>query len=128
MKNLTFEKALELSIKKWEYIVEHNGYEDDYDEFDYHTFCLWEDLPELDLLNSNCGLCEYYRENDGVRIDFCHECPLNDKNIDVSYSDTLFICCCEFDKWGSANKNTIKKWTERMLNKLYELQLSYDNL
>jgi len=120
MKNLTFEKALELSIKKWEYIVEHNGYEDDYDEFDYHTFCLWEDLPELDLLNSNCGLCEYYRENDGVRIDFCHECPLNDMNDN--------ICCYEFDRWGSANSNRAKHWAERMLNKLYELKLSYDNL
>lgn len=60
---LTKKKAIELSIKKWEWIVENDGSED----------FLLDEIPELNDLSANCGLCEKYWKNDA----FCRKCPIN---------------------------------------------------
>jgi len=53
---LTRKKAFELSIKKWELIVENDG----------KNLDVWP--KDLDSIMSHCGLCQFYG---------CKDCPLN---------------------------------------------------
>jgi len=55
---LTLKKAFELSIEKWERIIQDNG---------QNTF---KDMPQLNSLLNECGMCEYYRQD-------CSECVIN---------------------------------------------------
>ena len=60
---LTRKKAFELSIKKWEWIVENNG----------KLNGLTQAIPEIVSLAAHCGLCEY---NDLHEDGFCGNCPI----------------------------------------------------
>lgn len=65
-KKLTKKQAVELSIKKWEYIVSNKGHYNS-DELDYA-------IPELKKVKFHCGLCEKYLINDDYYD--CVKCPL----------------------------------------------------
>jgi hypothetical protein len=65
---LTKKKAVELSIKKWEWIVENNG-KINYDK-------LFKDLPELEGLLAQCGLCQLYVKDICIEK-WCEGCPID---------------------------------------------------
>ncbi len=81
---LTRKKAKELSIKKWEFIVKHNGSE--------FKFILVKEIPELKDLEAKCGYCEKYFDNK-----HCNYCPIKPKGFKGS------IGCLDnqhpYDKW-----------------------------
>jgi len=60
MKDLTIEKAYELAVKKWQWIVDNNG----------SSMGLFEVIPEIEQYVSGCSYCYLYIELD------CHGCPL----------------------------------------------------
>lgn len=62
---LTLEKAKELAIKKWEWIVENKG----------KSFGVEDSIPELKGLNSECAYCELFADYK----DECDGCPLSFK-------------------------------------------------
>jgi hypothetical protein len=70
MKKLTKKQAIELSIKKWEYIVGRNGR--------VRCIDIISDLPDLAELNNYCGLCEKYMNTSGAAfgVEKCIKCPL----------------------------------------------------
>ena len=79
---LTKEKAIELSIKKWEWIVENDG----------SMAGLTLAIPELIGLASNCGLCEKYWKDHA----FCKNCPIN-------YGYDCYDIEHPFQEWGIDN-------------------------
>ena len=89
--------AVELSKKKWEYIIKKSG--------DYYAHEILNDVPELSKYPSNCGLCAMYK------ADGCKGCPLND--IESS------ICCIEFMNWHNAKLKKDKlHWAKLLLKRL----------
>lgn len=89
---LTKKEAKELSIKKWEYIVEKKG------AFPSNLTVM---IPELKGLSYSCGYCEKYLNTYGKTLDQCEKCPLRPKIKD--YDDLTNVGCCQavhpFDKW-----------------------------
>jgi hypothetical protein len=71
---LTNEKAIELSIKKWEFIVDNDG----------SSALLIFDIPELQDFSAHCGLCEF---NDRSGDGFCVECPIGGENMSCGYRE-----------------------------------------
>lgn len=70
MKNkITLKEALDLSILKWEWIIDRNGYTQG-----ERGKSIYDIYPEIAELENGCGLCELY-------IDFnnetCKGCPLD---------------------------------------------------
>lgn len=124
-------KAVDLSIEKWELMVENGG---DYDEDDFPM--------TIDVLKFNCGLCELFFGNG------CVGCPLDDYEGNQGKEDlgdavekggafwgVLDItetCCYEFFKWhvadGMERERWEKYWAQKMLNRLYEVKLNLENL
>lgn len=96
MERLSFEKAKELSIRKWEAIVKNKG---------EYTFGMFKDDPEIDTLFNKCGLCERYSFR-GILI--CRECEFN-SGLNVDYIG----CACNYEG------HIYRKWTESLpVNKL----------
>ena len=83
-KVLTKKHALELSVKKWQYIVENDG--------DYYYDELISKYPELRNLKANCGLCEKYANKLGGKYNHCFGCPLLIPNDNYDYSK---MGCCQ---------------------------------
>ena len=77
MKALTKKHAIELSILKWEFIVENNG----------SSFGLIEIYPELKSLMSYCGLCHKYNNKLGGKFNSCYGCPLVMINNNYNYNE-----------------------------------------
>lgn len=72
---LTKKKAIELSILKWEWIVENHN-----DSYNYINEML-HDIPELKILsagNLRCGICDY---------NHCYDCIL--AHIDYNCGDSM---------------------------------------
>jgi len=63
MKELTIERAYELAVKKWQYIVDNNGKEPD--EYPY-------ELKIIKLLLFECSYCEMFFDIEPK----CEGCPL----------------------------------------------------
>jgi hypothetical protein len=82
-KKLTLEEAKALSIKKWEFIVDHNGDEDE--------DLMFKDFPELQNLKNDCALCELFYDTKDVGLYCCAGCPIR-PNID-DYDDTQNTGC-----------------------------------
>ena len=63
---LTAKTAYKYAVKKWQYIVDHNG------DYEYLT----ENMPVLNKFIVNCSYCELYN---GIRTcdNPCKGCPLN---------------------------------------------------
>lgn len=71
---LTKKQAVELSIKKWEYIVKNKGDESDIKEY----------MTDLSLMQNQCPLCEKYwnyTSSFTKYADICTTCPLIIKSI-----------------------------------------------
>lgn len=64
---LTKKEAVELSIKKWEFLVE-NPEGDPLDKY-----------PELEELIAKCGLCEKYFNTTTLKLSVCGRCPIRPK-------------------------------------------------
>jgi len=95
-KYLTKEEAIELSIKKWEWIVNNKGILD--------TKKLLLDIPELKNIKNNCGLCELH-----LHHGLCINCPL-----DIIEGDIVHIGCQkdghpENEWFNKQNTSTAKK-------------------
>lgn len=78
---LTKEQAKELSKRKWEWIVENDGFDDDYN--------IYFEIPELLDLANNCGLCELYYFS--FEEYSCKNCPISPKRED--YDDIANTGC-----------------------------------
>ena len=90
---LTKKQAKELSIKKWEYIVENGG----------SSHGLIDALPELSGLLYECGYCEKYRD--------CGDCPISLKKGKFKY------CCGNFlHPWTNWCDNPTKANAQRVLD------------
>jgi len=86
---LTKKQAKELSVKKWEYIVNNDG----------RDYGLLKKYPELDNLQSSCGYCEKY---------LCDDCPIN--------NGFLSGCVSKNHPYYKWTKNYTKANAQRMLN------------
>jgi hypothetical protein len=106
-KKLTLKEAIDLSIKKWEWIVSHNGKMD--------TTELLKDIPELKLKtnlgDAYCGLCKYF-DNSGD----CHGCPLRGGD----------YCHRYFQKWNGGEVDDSLKWAVKLLNVIYCIKENYE--
>jgi len=104
---LTITRALELSIVKWKFLVEHPELSEN-----YHTHKIYPE--EIKGINAGCGLCEFYK----VDMHSCSDCPLKEWD---------FVCCYEYymaqDGWGDnhASKEDVLLNRYRMLDRLQEL-------
>lgn len=97
MENLTLEKAKELAILKWQYIVDNDG--SDYGLKDMYPF--------LNSLFCNCSYCELFLLNSEVS---CFRCPIN---IDLSCLDNGSL----FDEWCKIpSKENAKKVLDLIIN------------
>jgi hypothetical protein len=69
-KKLTLAEAKELSIKKWEHIVAHDGSDS----------LLYTEYPEMENLKGDCGFCTYaYKsklEAGDKMLNMCNYCPI----------------------------------------------------
>ncbi len=102
---LTKKQAKEFSIKKWEYIVKNNGNSND----------LVTNIPELKVLNNQCGYCQKYVDTISRTLNDCAECPIRPKIKD--YDDYDFLGCSQFSHpynvWG---KNPTKENAQLLLD------------
>lgn len=74
MATITRREAIKLSIKKWEWIEIHcNDYSFKHINSDGYGYLI-QCIPELEDLNSHCGLCELYL-NPGSQKKYCTGCP-----------------------------------------------------
>ena len=64
-KELTLQKAYELAVKKWEYIVGHNGSQNGLSSV----------FPEMDYFKAECSYCQMFFVNDNMNTT-CGNCPL----------------------------------------------------
>lgn len=80
---LTKERAKELSIRKWEWIIENNGF--------VNNDRLIEELPELFDLAHYCGLCELYCFEHDSELSHCLNCPIRPKR--EYYNNTTNTGC-----------------------------------
>lgn len=114
MSKLTKEKAKEISIKKWEWVVDNEGIDDKYDE-DTDTFTdVSTALPELKDLTFTCGYCElYHKEIRGVQN--CKGCPINIPKEDY---DSKGSNGCSQDKhpWTQWNNNECVETAQAVLD------------
>lgn len=72
---LSEKKALELSIKKWEFIVEQ-GSNDEYGD-GYGDYIKYARKHGFAGFKSGCGLCEKYTIVETDKDDSCGVCPLH---------------------------------------------------
>lgn len=89
---MTQKEAIELSIKKWEWIVDNGG--------SYSVTELIGKFPGLEDFHNGCPLCELYYETSEGKKKRCAECPLAEKYKRI-YKDN---CGCHmkshpFNKW-----------------------------
>ena len=81
-------------------------------------------IPKLKPEKWACGLCTIYfveRKDDvtGTTYTYCLNCPIYDGSTH---------CCEEFTRWYNAELNRWRKyWTQKLLNRLYELKLCLEN-
>jgi hypothetical protein len=88
-------EAKELCIRKWEYIVEHDGKMD--------SAALEEAIPELTNLLCNCAYCELYYNDD------CTGCPINLSNANIRecgcrQENHPFLNWCDYHSKENAQK------------------------
>jgi len=68
MKKLTINKAYELAVKKWQYIVDHDGDKND---------SVYDAIPILNKLGGGCSYCQMFVNDQPGSKDSCEGCPLN---------------------------------------------------
>lgn len=97
---MTKEEAKQLCIKKWQWIVDHDGSSDDIEKA----------LPELVKYPSNCAYCELFRfTNSGVR---CIDCPIN-----MGLKRLNRDACCHYDHpWNNWVCNRTKENAQTVLD------------
>jgi hypothetical protein len=101
---LTKKKAVELSIKKWRYILSQcpskvnglSGHNDDIVDAAYGDIDVC--IPELKDLRSHCGLCEYYNMD-------CVKCEL-----ESCMNDNLWYSTW----WNMPTKKNAKKVLKKL--------------
>jgi len=104
---LTRKKAFELSIKKWDIIVNKGwGY------FKRYT------PHEIEKLNSRCGLCELYFYTSNKKLRHCAKCPIRPKIKD--YND-FFGCGCRqdihpYNYWYAFTEKDDKEYAQAVLD------------
>jgi len=84
MEELTLKEVYDLSIRKWEFLIENPEKEEEIEE-----------MEEFKNLQANCGYCEYYREQ---RHGGCWKCPLGNKH-DGSEAPHCIFPGHTYNKW-----------------------------
>ena len=79
---MTLEQAKELSAKKWELLVKHDGNE--------HQVI--KELPELINLRNRCAMCEHVWEEQELK---CYNCLYGSLCISDTYGNFLDRACSE---------------------------------
>ena len=91
---LTKKKAIELSIKKWEWIVKE--YDKNYSFIENENMMV-NDVPELLILSKNnrrCGICDYIKN--------CNNCPLAQIDFDCGNSESKYDIWCNNETKANA--------------------------
>jgi len=92
---MTKQQAKELSIKKWEWIVDHQGDSDGQ----------LDSMPELIPLLHECGYCEKYFYTKSDELLLCAKCPIRPGISE--YNETGDSGCAQekhpYMKWCRAN-------------------------
>lgn len=94
---LTKKQAKELSIKKWEYIVNNNGI----------PAGLLDKYPELNELICYCGYCEKYE----LENHECGNCPLFIKVDGINHN-----CYADIHPWHKWYNNPTKTNAQKVLD------------
>lgn len=87
-------EAIELSIKKWEYIVGNNGLSTN----------LIVVFPELGEMKGRCPLCDLYFYGETKKLTTCAKCPLRPK-VKKGYNYDESGCCQESHPWNIWDNN-----------------------
>jgi transcription elongation factor Elf1 len=108
LNKLTEEKAIELAIVKWKYIVDNGG----------STLFLRPHHPELVVFEDNCALCEHDKltrlKKKTKRNKKCENCIL--------YKHTGYDCFSPISHYGEWKDSRSVEDAKSMLNVLLEIQ------
>ncbi len=121
MNKLTKEKAKELSIKKWEFIIEKGGDAD------------IEDIPEVKHFKYKCPYCELFVKKDEYGYEYCDGCPLDLPKEEYTYTkddsdwmsptekEVYFKGCCQDNHpWSIWNDDPTVENAEAILKLIKE--------
>lgn len=103
MKTLTINKAYELAVQKWEYIVKNGGEYGD----------LIKDIPILDTFTAECSYCELFKAY-GNNPDRCKGCPLNIDNKELLQG--MFACNDPEHPYQQWDRNPTKETAQAVLD------------
>jgi len=95
---MTFKKAKNLSIKKWEWICSNHLQEGE--SINEYEDRLCDAIPELKPLSCNCAFCELY---DPGEWNYCIKCPFNIRGITCGHTGHIYT------KWEDSNSNRARK-------------------
>lgn len=101
---MTKQKAKELCILKWQYIVDNNGSNDG----------LVEKYPQLSMLRCNCAYCELYVNTASKKNMHCVKCPIKPSKLD--YLEYGWGCDQEGHPYHKWTMNRTKINAQAMLN------------
>ena len=115
-KILTLKKAVEISLKKWEYIVENNG----------SLNFLTTNIPELKYLVGTCGLCQLCSDTNNCN-NIYHECYYIKNGIEYDCPLIINGTTCGMEgydhPWHNWQKNRTKKNAQAVLNLIKKIKI-----
>ena len=110
---LTKKEAVELSIKKWEWIVENDGI--------LVSILLYEKIPKLSVLISGCGLCEKYIKTDDNHHYSCYKCPIISN--DYNPKEENLGCRTKGHVWNKWTHKQTKKNAQKVLDLIKSIKV-----
>jgi hypothetical protein len=113
---LTKKKAIELSIKKWKYIVNRNGRSEFVTKY----------LPEIQNFYRYCGLCELYQHTINNELSRCAKCPIR-PDVQYFFLNESDGCCQDGHPFHIWSHNKTKENAQAVLDLILSIKTK-DNL